>query len=454
MTEQAELADSASETAPEATGPEFAMSTPIRPRRSGLRRFLRFNLLTALISLLIVSAFFGMRQRFVVPPSEIAARATLTGMGARITMKPGGPEWIRQTLLIPESSYQYADEVSFDPEIEGFYCQIGEPQTATDPRLKAIGELSRLRSLDLWISAIDDDALRYTARCESLQHLSWSSSGITDDGIESLRTLRELRSIKLGSSFVSDRSLEALADLPELTSIVLDSSTTERGIAALLRYPKLKLVDATLTSLRKKDVQALIERGIAVELPIPTPCPVVVPAKLDVVYFDGSDVATDASAPNGTDPIKALIPSNLDVDRQIFAYIDPRYGAIACEFVGLRPDDEALRILLEDPRVVGVDLPFDGFPYRQEELRALARHRPADAPHCRVHGNVLISGEELLEEAQYMRDSSMYLPYDVDAELERRLHEAGVLLFRDCAFVDAFAELRRSPVADSTEPGA
>ncbi|HEV7282848.1 MAG TPA: hypothetical protein VGN57_21760 [Pirellulaceae bacterium] len=450
MIEQA-MGDRAGRTLPAASGPGFAFATPPRPRARSFRRFLRFNLLTALILFLLVSAYCGMRQRFVVPRTEIAASKTLSDIGARITTKPGGPEWLRQALLIPESRYQVADEVSFDPQIEGFYCQVGEIPTETDPRLEAIGDLTRLRSLDLWMSAFDDDALRYASRCTSLQRLKWNFAAVTDAGVERLRTLRDLRSIDLSSSFVSDRSLEALAHLPELNSIVLDESTTERGIAALLRYPKLREVDATRTSLRETDIRALMERGIAVRLPIPTAHPVVVPAKLDVAY---PGFTTDPSGVTWAYPVTVKIPPNLKLGEKPLTEIDLRYPAIVCEFVGPRPSAEALSKILEDPRVVSVELPICGFPFRQEELRQLARNRPANAPYCRVHGNVLISGEALLKEPQDIGGYSSYCVYDVDSELTRKLEDAGILLFRDIAILDGFDTLRTFRVAPVTEPDA
>ncbi|PQO46269.1 leucine-rich repeat domain-containing protein [Blastopirellula marina] len=87
--------------------------------------------------------------------------------------------------------------------------------------LAKLGELSRLKQLQLTAIPITDDALCGICQAQQLEHLIIDGSQITDAGIKHLSKLKKLTHLTLYDGQLSDVSLKELAKLPALETIEL-----------------------------------------------------------------------------------------------------------------------------------------------------------------------------------------------------------------------------------------
>jgi hypothetical protein len=121
---------------------------------------------------------------------------------------------------------------------------------ASDEVLTAVGNLSRVRMLDL------------------------RDTRITDNGLQHLRSLRAVEVLVLTGTAVSDRGLEHLAGMRELKVLCLEETkVTDGGLLQLKRFPALGWLNLSSTSITDAGLSHLRECR-ALEVLIVDPCPV------------------------------------------------------------------------------------------------------------------------------------------------------------------------------------
>jgi len=113
---------------------------------------------------------------------------------------------------------------------------------ATDPVLREIAGIPRLRVLACQDMVAGDDGFRALGRCATLESI-WGRHchRVTDRGFVALGGLRRLRSLALGGRRVTDAALESLVDLPELTDLqpIMFGDEAFQSVARMPRLAKL-----------------------------------------------------------------------------------------------------------------------------------------------------------------------------------------------------------------------
>lgn len=421
--EQSELADSASETAPEATGPEFARAMPDRPRRRSLRRFLRFNLLAALALLLSLSVYFGMRQRFAVSVEENRAKRQLSELGAAYTLSPAYPVWMQYALLQFGEEAQHVDSVTFPP----YYANVNDvrdPKRLTEKDLAPLARLPYLRKVELTTALFDDAALATLMHCRALEELTLSETLVGDDGIACLDGHPTLAIVRIDRTLTSDAALKTLARLPNLREVWLDDSTTAEGIAALAESQRLGKVHTLFTTLSNEDLEQLAKRR-ALVLIAPT-------SWLPQESSEDQDSFWSAARHDGAYWIRAEKRHLSDPQYLSRFEATPNVSVVNVHHGGTIDADD-LASLLAHSQILEIYLDVQGPPIPYARIEEVAKRvRSADAAPCCVYGNVTITGEELVYECAKVRNvkrrptSPIYAPYvvvDLRPEHIERLNE-------------------------------
>ena len=100
------------------------------------------------------------------------------------------------------------------------------------PDAQTIGQLRRLRILDLRYTPLDDAMLGELAGLPELRMIDLSRTQVTDAGLAHLAALPHLHSVWLANTAVTDAGLAELARCPELESVRLTGSgVTKQGLA-------------------------------------------------------------------------------------------------------------------------------------------------------------------------------------------------------------------------------
>lgn len=373
-----------------------------RPRRDS-RSLFRFNLWALLIALLVVTIYFGVRQRFVVSVEENRAKRQLLDGGASYGIAPPYPVWIQYALLQFGDDAHHVNFVSFPPH------SPGDPIPAKQLTAEDLAPLTRLRSLrevDLWGSKFEGEALATLQRCKKLQKLDLSSSLLDDAAIDRLAGHPTLEVVRIEQTLTTDAALKTLASLPNLTEIAIDDATTAEGIAALATAPRLARVDAYCTALRSSDLQVLVDRGVSVKLHEDFYRPP--KANYDDEFWSAHRESTFVT-----------IEAERLTDDEI---LDGLSRTTDVHTVNVHGDDtidpEALAGLLSNDGILEIYLDVRGVPLRYEAIEAVARRmRPADADPCIVYGNIVATGDELIRECEKVRrvkrrpTGMIYAPY-------------------------------------------
>ena len=114
-----------------------------------------------------------------------------------------------------------------------------------DAAVAHIGRLTRLRVVDISLSALTDRGVGHLADLPELEELSLEGKKFTDASLAHLSRAKHLKSLALqsGQSGITDAGLEHLAALKELRLLVLEKAQiSEAGKARLLKVnPNLKI---------------------------------------------------------------------------------------------------------------------------------------------------------------------------------------------------------------------
>ena len=114
---------------------------------------------------------------------------------------------------------------------------------ATDLELVHVGNLTRLRNLQLSQSEVTDSGLVYLQGLTSLKRLTLKSTGVTDAGLAHLKGLTSLEEIRLQATDCSDAGLAHLGASPHLKVLGLAGTrVTPAGLARLKAAIRLEQV--------------------------------------------------------------------------------------------------------------------------------------------------------------------------------------------------------------------
>jgi hypothetical protein len=114
---------------------------------------------------------------------------------------------------------------------------------ATDLELVHVGNLTRLRSLQLSQSEVTDSGLAYLQGLTSLKRLTLRSTGVTNAGLAHLKGLTSLEEIRLQATGCSDAGMAHLSALPHLKVLGLaNTRVTAAGLARLKAANRLEQV--------------------------------------------------------------------------------------------------------------------------------------------------------------------------------------------------------------------
>ena len=101
--------------------------------------------------------------------------------------------------------------------------------------MAALKDIATLRSLDLSDSLrVDDDGLSAIGQLHNLQELRLSRCSVTNGGVAQLRNLTRLKTLDLAGTMIDDEALTSLAGLRDLE--VLYVTNTEVTPAGAKRF--------------------------------------------------------------------------------------------------------------------------------------------------------------------------------------------------------------------------
>ncbi len=177
------------------------------------RRYLRFSVRGLIVLVFVVSAWMGWVVRSVSIQREAVTAIRNTGGNVsyewewwnRIPLS-GGKHWTPRWLV---------DLIGVD-----YFVHVTGVATfsATPVVLAKVGRLSRLESLGLSPSTIDEEGLAHLEGLNNLVYLDLGGTRVTDAGIVRLCRLTKLTALSLAGTKVTDAGIKELQRaLPRLT---------------------------------------------------------------------------------------------------------------------------------------------------------------------------------------------------------------------------------------------
>ncbi len=129
------------------------------------------------------------------------------------------------------------------PDVQTINCTNASHITGSG--LAALRGLSKLETLYLVHTQVDDAGLKHIRHLTSLKTLQLGHTKITDAGMPALDSLTQLQTLSIASTAVSDAGLVQLRDLRNLSTLILrDTKTTRRGVQELRRMlPEVRVVE-------------------------------------------------------------------------------------------------------------------------------------------------------------------------------------------------------------------
>lgn len=172
---------------------------------------------------------------------EENARELLDSVGAKLRTDPSGAIVAVDLSETPARDDALA-AIGVFPHVQTINCS--GVQGITGSGLAGLAGLSKLDSLYLANTAVDDAGLAYVQHLGSLTTLQLGGTKVTDAGMGALDHLVKLKTLSLGGTAVSDHGLVELRDLRDLETIGLrDTKTTKQGAQELQRMlPDVRIV--------------------------------------------------------------------------------------------------------------------------------------------------------------------------------------------------------------------
>lgn len=222
-----------------------------RTKTRAERPSLRFSTRTLLLVVTLFAVLFGLWKSCIEPfRTQQRAIETLSQMGATMTTKPVGPEWLRALVgadfLIEVESIELAAPTDL------------APSRPPEPVGEHLGKLRGVRSLRISNRVLSDRSLFGIEHLGDLEHLSLAFTGVSDACTAQLRHLKNLRRLDLSATKVSDRGVAQLGSLTKLRILDLGMThTSGAGIARLDHLTELEQLRLNFTSVGDDGLQVL-----------------------------------------------------------------------------------------------------------------------------------------------------------------------------------------------------
>ncbi len=219
--------------------PQEAPDMSVNPSPSTRRSYVRISVRGLMVLVLFAGGWMGwLVQSVRVQRAAVAAIQRVNGYVeyewdfTNPNRKPDQGSWWPKWLVDSLGVDYFFNIVAVD--LDG---------RATDLELVQVGNLTRLRSLQLSQSAVTDSGLAYLQRLTSLKRLTLKSSGVTDAGLAHLNGLTSLEEIRLQATGCSDAGMAHLGALPHLKVLGLaNTRVTAAGLARLKAADRLEQV--------------------------------------------------------------------------------------------------------------------------------------------------------------------------------------------------------------------
>ena len=134
----------------------------------------------------------------------------------------------------------------------------GLDQRPVDDLLRVLGSQSAIRTLQLGGSTVTEKGLASVARMTELQELFiWWATGVTDAAVAHLGQLPRLRLVDISLSPLTDEGVGHLAGLPALEELGLEGKIfTDQSLIHLSRAGRLKSLNL------RSEVSEISDRGL------------------------------------------------------------------------------------------------------------------------------------------------------------------------------------------------
>ncbi|MEX2359293.1 MAG: hypothetical protein WEE51_13275, partial [Pirellulaceae bacterium] len=137
----------------------------------------------------------------------------------------------------------------------------------TDAALRRIGQLKKLRWLDLTGTRVTDQGISELAELGNLNDLSLAATVMTDESLATIGKLTRLEELDLSGTRVTDEGLRHLRGLTELKILRLAATRIgDAGLAHLAECRKLQMVDVRQSQVTPQAVERLRQAVPGVEI--------------------------------------------------------------------------------------------------------------------------------------------------------------------------------------------
>jgi hypothetical protein len=198
---------------------------------------LRFSTRTLLLVVTLFAVLFGLWKSCIEPfRTQQRAIEALSQMGARMTIKPVGPEWLRALVgaefLVEVESVELAAPIDL------------ASSRPLEPVGEHLGKLRGVRSLRISNRVVSDRSLFGVEHLGDLEQLSLAFTGVSDRGVAQLGSLTKLRILDLGMTHAGGAGMARLDQLTELEQLRLNfTSVGDHGLQVVKAFAKLEVVD-------------------------------------------------------------------------------------------------------------------------------------------------------------------------------------------------------------------
>ena len=125
--------------------------------------------------------------------------------------------------------------------------------------LAELAAATRLRSLTVMRTAVNDQGAAAIAQIKSLRSLYAWHTGISDAGLTALATLPQLETLYLSSTGVTDAGMASIARITTLKTLWLDrTALSDVGVRALSQMPNLRWLKADQTGISDASINVFV----------------------------------------------------------------------------------------------------------------------------------------------------------------------------------------------------
>ena len=203
-------------------------------------------------------------------PKVAALVKELSAAGAKTTLEPGGPDWMRTTAgaaamtpferLVGLSLYMNVNAHAKDYKLnasfgDGWLERLNglphlrsldlENTDVKGPGLVFVGTLQPLERLNLTLCPVTDEPLSALGKLSRLNNLGLASTRVTGTGFRDLQNLKALENLNLHCAPVNDAGLEWIGKMSSLVRLeIVHTQFTDAGapsLSGLVNLERLQL---------------------------------------------------------------------------------------------------------------------------------------------------------------------------------------------------------------------